>query len=320
MKSAPFSTAVASAVLAALSSVAQAQTTPATAAPSAAQPAPPGFGPGNGKLLLTGGVSSIDGAAGGGLTPWAVTAGYATRGEFGGTAHATRVKTQDYALSTYGVALGFDDRFEVSLAKQDFDTGPTGTALLLPGLRLKQDIVGGKLRVAGDAVLDSDTLMPQVAVGFEHKQAHAGGLEPTLDALGAKLGGTDIYVSATKLFLAQSVLVNATLRATKANQNGLLGFGGTGHTSYKLQPELSLALLLRKNVAIGAEYRAKPDNLNPSLLGTGLKEQDWKDVFIAWAPSKHLSLTLAHVDLGAIVPAVVPKRQTGTYLSAQLAY
>jgi hypothetical protein len=27
-----------------------------------------------GKLLLTGGVSSVDGAAGGGLSPWAVSA------------------------------------------------------------------------------------------------------------------------------------------------------------------------------------------------------------------------------------------------------
>src|SRR5262245_18586352 len=55
---------------------------------------PPGR---NGKLLLTGGVSSIDGAAGGGLTPWAVTGSYATTDQWGGTAFATRVRTQDYA-------------------------------------------------------------------------------------------------------------------------------------------------------------------------------------------------------------------------------
>ncbi|MDP3170098.1 MAG: DUF3034 family protein, partial [Polaromonas sp.] len=36
-----------------------------------------------GKLLLTGGVSSIDGAAGGGLTPWAVIGSNATEGEVG---------------------------------------------------------------------------------------------------------------------------------------------------------------------------------------------------------------------------------------------
>jgi hypothetical protein len=81
-----------------------------------------------------------------------------------------------------------------------------------------------------------------------------------------------------------------------------------------------VAWLLRRDLAIGAEYRAKPDNLNPSPLGAGLKEDDWADVFVAWAPNKHLSLTLAWVDLGRIVPAVATRRQTGAYVSAQLAY
>jgi hypothetical protein len=275
---------------------------------------------GNGKLLLTGGVSSIDGAAGGGLTPWAVTASYATEGQFGFTAHGTRVSTQDYDMNAYGLAAGIGDRVEISLARQDFDTGGTGTALGLPGLHLNQDIVGLKWHFAGDAVLDSDALIPQVAVGLEHKRVDAAGLEPTLKLLGADLSGTDFYVSATKLFLAQGLLVNGTLRFTKANQNGLLGFGGTAHDHYSLQPEVSLAWLLRKDLAIGAEYRFKPDNLNPSALGAGLKEDDWADVFIAWAPCKSFSLTAAYVDLGAIVPAVVPRRQTGTYVSAQFAF
>ena len=69
---------------------------------------------------------------------------------------------------------------------------------------------------------------------------------------------------------------------------------------------------------MGIEFRAKPDNLNQSVLGTGaLKEDDWKDVFIAWAPNKHFSLTAAWVDLGRIAPALQPRRQTGSYLSAQ---
>lgn len=285
-----------------------------------AQPAPPAFGWGKGKLLLTGGVSTIDGAAGGGLTPWAVIGSYAAANEIGATAHLTRVKTQDYALTAHGATLGIRDRIEFSLARQDFDTGATGTALGLPGLRLKQDIVGAKLRIAGDAIVDSDTWMPQVAVGIQHKKLHAGELEPTLAALGARTSGTDVYVSATKLFLAQGLLVNGTLRATKANQNGLLGFGGTQHDGFSLQPEVSVAWLLRRDLAIGAEYRAKPDNLNPSLLADGLKEDDWADVFVAWAPSKHLSITVAWVDLGRIVPAVQAKRQSGAYVSAQVAF
>ena len=55
-------------------------------------------------------------------------------------------------------------------------------------------------------------------------------------------------------------------------------------------------------------------------MADGLREDDWKDIFIAWAPSKKFSLTLAWVDLGHIVPAVIARRQSGAYLSAQLAF
>jgi hypothetical protein len=281
-----------------------------------------------GKLLLTGGVSSIDGAAGGGLTPWAVIGSNASQTEIGASAHLTRVVTRDYGLTSYGAAIGIRDRVELSLAQQDFATGVTGDLLGVPGLHLKQTIVGGKVKLAGDAVLNSDSLMPQIAAGIEIKNLSAGGLEPTLTTLGAKTSGVDLYVNATKLFLAQGILVNATLRATKANQNGLLGYGATlggANNRYQLQPELSVAWLLRNNLAIGAEYRKMPNKLEvagqAAGLGSGLRAQDWKDLFVAWAPSKHLSLTLAYVDLGTIVPATTQqRRQTGTYFSAQAAF
>ncbi|MEO6018538.1 MAG: DUF3034 family protein [Polaromonas sp.] len=281
-----------------------------------------------GKLLLTGGVSSIDGAAGGGLTPWAVIGSNATDGEIGGSAYFTNVGTRDYGLNIYGAAVGFQDRFELSIAQQDLNTRDTGTALGLPGLHLKQTILGAKLRVLGDAVLDSDTLMPQVAVGVQYKTLGSTGLDATLNALGAKRSGTDFYVSATKLFLGQSLLLNGTLRATKANQNGLLGYGATlggNEDKYSLQPEFSVAYLLSKNVAIGAEYRFMRNKLEnagrAAGLGNGLRSEDWKDIFIAWAPTKNLSLTLAYVDLGVIVPATTASRkQRGYYLSAQVAF
>lgn len=281
-----------------------------------------------GKLLLTGGVSSIDGAAGGGLTPWAIIGTNATEGEIGGSAFITNAGTKDYGLNIYGAAIGINDRFELSVAQQDFDTRATGTALGLPGLRLKQTILGAKVRLAGDAVLDSDNLMPQIAVGLQYKTLGSTGLDATLSALGAKRSGTDFYVSATKLFLGQSLLVNGTLRATKANQNGLLGYGATlggGENSYSLQPEFSIGYLVSKDVVVGAEYRFMRNKLAKAGaaagLGNGLRSEDWKDIFIAWAPSKNLSLTLAYVDLGVIVPATTASRkQTGYYLSAQVAF
>ncbi len=295
---------------------------PESASPSASSTAPAAsllWSP-KGKLLLTGGVSSIDGAAGGGLTPWAVTGSYATEGQIGATAHYTRLPTQDYGLTGYGVLVAFGERADISLARQDFSAGGTGAALNLPGLHLKQTILGAKVRLGGDAILDADTWMPQLALGVEYKSVDAGGLNPTLSALGAKRHGVDVYVSATKLLLAQSTLVNLTLRASRANQNGLLGFGGSASHGYSLLPEVSVAYLINKHWAVGAEYRVKPDKLNPSVLGDALKEQDWKDVFVAWAPSKNFSLTAAYVDLGKVVPGIQPRRQRGVYGSIQLAY
>ena len=275
-----------------------------------------------GKLLLTGGVSSIDGTAGGGLTPWAVIGSNATDEEIGGSAFFTKAGTKDYGLNIIGAAVGFKDRYELSIAKQDFDTRNTGTLLGFPGLHLKQTILGAKARVAGDAILDSDTLMPQIAVGLEYKTLASTSLDGTLNFLGASRSGTDFYISATKLFLGQSLLLNGTLRATKANQNGLLGYGSTGGNGYSLQPEFSIGYLLSKNVVVGAEYRTMRDKLQlTTAAGNGLRSESWKDLYIAWAPSKNFSLTLAYVDLGVIVPATTASRkQTGYYLSGQVAF
>ena len=279
-----------------------------------------------GKLKLTGGVSTVEGAAGGGLSPWATVGTQASEGEVGVSAYASRAVTRDYGLTATGVAVGVHDKLELSLGQQDFNTGNTGTLLGLPGLHLRQTIVGAKLRVAGDAVLDSDSPMPQIAVGVLHKRLASSGLDGTLAALGAKRSGTDLYVSATKLLLAQGILVNGTLRATKANQGGLLGFGATlngADNGYTLQPEISVAYLLSPQLAVGFEYRAMPDKLRRAGagagLGAGLEADNWKDIFVAWAPSKNVSLTLAYVDLGRIVPATTAARkQTGVYLSAQI--
>ena len=65
-----------------------------------------------GKLLLTGGVSSIEGAAGGGLTPWAVIGSNATDEESGGSAFFTRVGSRDYGLNIAGATIGIHDRYE----------------------------------------------------------------------------------------------------------------------------------------------------------------------------------------------------------------
>ena len=258
------------------------------------------------RLLATGGAHQIEGAAGGGLVPWAVIAGYGTRDQVGGSAFYTRVGTQDFSLDSYGVALGLWDRVEISAAKQSFDASS-----VVPGLELRVETVGLKARLFGDAVSDQDSPWPQVAVGLQHKRNKDMAIP---SAIGARSGsGTDFYVSATKLwlagFLGRNVLADGTLRATRANQFGLLGFGGDRKSSRSLQPEASLGVMLADNLVLGVEHRWKPDNLSV------FKEEGASDAFLAWFPHRSVAVTLAWLKLGTI--AGKPK-QDGTYLSFQL--
>jgi hypothetical protein len=261
------------------------------------------------KLLLTGGVTNIEGSAGGGLTPWAVIGGYGTRDQIGANAFFTNVRADDYELRTGGALVGLYDRVELSFAQQKFDTKAVGGLLGLGnGFTFTQKVYGAKVKLFGDAVLEQDSLLPQVSVGFQRKENDRGDL---LRALGIKSDkGTDFYVSATKLYLAQSVLLNGTARYTKANQTGILGFGTQAKDKYEAVFEVSAALLLRKDLAVGVEFRQKPDNLP-------FKEDHWYDVFVAWAPTKNVSVTLAYANLGNIV---IKDKQKGTYLSLQVGF
>lgn len=262
----------------------------------------------SGKLLLTGGVSQVEGAAGGGLTPWAVIGGYETKDQIGANAFYTSVDTQDYRITSQGALVGLYNRVELSYARQDFDTQGVGAALGLGyGYTISQETVGVKVRLLGDAILDQDHWWPQVSAGAQVKRNRNGAL---VKALGARDDqSTDYYVSATKLYLAHGILLNGTLRATKANQFGILGYGGIDN-DYHLQFESSLAYLVNRRLAVGAEVRTKPDNLAVAREGAAV------DLFAAYALNKHLSLTLAYADLGNIVT----RRQSGLYGSLQVGF
>ena len=72
-----------------------------------------------------------------------------------------------------------------------------------------------------------------------------------------------------------------------------------------------MAYLVSRNVAVGAEYRQKPNNLGIA------KESNWGDVFVAWAPTKNVSVALAYADLGNIV---IKNQQRGLYASIQVGF
>jgi hypothetical protein len=263
----------------------------------------------SGKLILTNGIATIEGSSGGGLAAWATISGMGTNRAVGLSANVTGVELSDFRLDTHGVAIGIRDRIELSYARQNFNTRHVGALLGLgEGFQFNQDIYAAKLRLAGDLVY-GPALLPQISVGVEHKHNLDG---TVVRAIGARAAvGTDFTVSATKLFLGASVLANATVRVTNANQFGLLGFGGDRHAGRSVQFEGSLGWMLSPRLVVGGEWRTRPDNLGIAHEG------DAKDLFAAWALSRHVTMTAAYVDVGSVATFA---NQRGGLLSLQFAY
>jgi hypothetical protein len=272
--------------------------------------------PDEGKLPLTAGFTDIDGAGGAGLVPWAIITGYGTDDSYGANAHYTLVSLGDFRLRSYGIAVGALDRVEASVTQDQFSA--TGTAL--SGLTVEQRIYGLKVRLTGSAVYDQDSWAPQTAIGVEYKRNSGisdvpGVVDPR--QLGAVSDtGSDFYLSATKVYLAQSLLLDVTLRYTNANEFGLVGFGGDLKRDRSVRFESSVAYLLARTVAVGAEYRDKPHNLSVD------DERGAWDAFVAWTASRHVSVVAAFVSAGSILSPVTheTRDQNGAYLSLQVGF
>jgi hypothetical protein len=258
------------------------------------------------RLQWTGAVTQVEGSAGGGLVPWALIGGLGTDEQLGASGFLTYASLPDFSLRAAGASVSSGNRIEISYARQRFDAGS-----VVPGLILGQDIAAIKVRLLGDAVFAPDQLLPQIAVGAQWKRTL--NFEQIPRAVGAAHGqDVDLYIAATKLVFAaidgRNIILDATLRRTRANQFGLLGFGGDG-SRFRWVPECSAAVFLNDDILLGAEYRGKPNNL------TTFRESSAQDVFLAWAPSKNVTLTGAWADLGRIAgkPA-----QRGLYVSLWL--
>ncbi|MFT5716387.1 MAG: hypothetical protein ACJAWS_000724 [Oleiphilaceae bacterium] len=256
-----------------------------------------------GKLVGSSGVTQIEGSGGGGIVPWATLAGSGTRDEVSGSAFFSAVSVDDFRMSAYGVSYAFRDRVEVSVAHQEFRSDDKT-------VQLAQNVLGMKVRLFGDLVY---TPWPQVALGAQYKNASSSN---AIRFLGAKKDhGVDYYLAVTKAWLDgplhRTFVLNTTLRYSKANQLGLLGFGGDKQDGYLGLLEASAVIFVTRHWALGAEYRQKPNQLN------AIKEDDWKDLFVTYIPNKKAALSFAVVDLGRIGGR---KKQTGGYLSLQIAY
>ena len=253
-----------------------------------------------GRLLATDGATQIEGSAGSGIVPWAVITGTGTEDEIGGSAFATGVFVDDLRLTSLGAAVGLYDRVELSFAHQRLEVRPLDRDV-------KQNVFGLKLRLAGDLVYGR---VPAIAIGTQVK--HVLDFEVP-ELVGADDDwGIDVYAGATRLFLdailGHNVLISGNVRASRANEIGLLGFGGPGRDNYQFHFEGAAALFLTRRVALGFDFRQKTSNLR------AFDEDPWMDVFLAVVPTRHLKLVAAYARLGEVAGL---GHQDGGYISIQ---
>ncbi|KXS30375.1 MAG: Uncharacterized protein AWT59_3500, partial [Candidatus Gallionella acididurans] len=221
----------------------------------------------------------------------------------GPTVAISHLNTQNLDVNIVAANTSFANRVEVSYAHSMLDV--TGSAL---GNNNIDAVDNFGLKVKLNDMGDS---MPQFALGMVYKKASGNLVDNVLTpALGIDSSSTDVYGAASKIVNVggKNVLLNGVLRATKANQMGLLGFGGGStagaKTGYSIEPEVSVEMFAADNVVFGAEYRAQPNN---SVAGTSgvLHQNSAYDLNVVYVANKNLTLTAAYANLGAVAPGVV---------------
>lgn len=262
------------------------------------------------RTLGTSGLSSLEGSSGGGIASWATIGGYGSKKGLGMAFHYSYVNVTNYEDNNVGGLIGFYDRIELSYSHNFFMTGKTGALLGIgKGYHFDLDTGGVKVRLYGHVA--DKTLIPQFAMGVMYKH---DGDNKVIHAVGSKASdGVDIYFAATKLYPSIGLLVSTTMRLTKGNQWGILGFGGDRDNSYHPQFEGSLGYLpsFIPGLVVGVEYRTKPRNQNFTPEG------NWFDVYASYFVNKHLNITAAYVSLGTIATF---RNQTGAYVSLQTGF
>ena len=263
-----------------------------------------GADPGS-RIWATGGVTSVEGSAGGGITSWAVLSGYASDTEWSGSSALTRAEFDDYSLTAVSASLNWRNRLELSVAQQTL--GLDTLQATFDEEALEQAVFGAKVRLWGDVLYNP---LGQWSLGLQHKRNQTFDIPRQLGARDDS--GTDVYLAASKLvfnaFLGRNLLLNGTLRGTRANQTGLLGFGGDRNNSHEALVEGSIGLFATRQWLLGAEYRHKPTNL------AAVNEDDWWDLYLAWFPDRRVSVTAAWAELGDVGGL---EDQAGPYLSIQ---
>jgi len=261
-------------------------------------------------------ITDVEGQAGGGLVPWALLSS-------GPTVAVSHLNTQNLGVNIVAANTSFANMVEISYAHTMLDV--TGSALGGANNIDAVDNLGLKVKLN-----DMSDSLPQFALGLVYKNASGNMVTNALNggaplALGLDTSSTDVYGAASKVVNigGKNVLLNGVLRATKANQMGLLGFGGGStsgaKTGYSVEPEVSFEVFAADNVIIGAEYRHQPSNSVTATDGV-LHQNAAYDLNVVYVANKNLALTFAYVGLGQVAPGVVnsSNNQNGLFVEAQV--
>ena len=260
-------------------------------------------------------VTNVDGQAGGGLVPWALLSS-------GPTVAISHLSTQNVGVNIMAANTSIANMVEVSYAHTMLDVAGSGLGNVNNTGAVDNLGMKVKLNDMGDS-------MPQFALGLVYKNATGNVIGNVLNGgaplkLGVDTSSTDVYGVASKIVNigGKNVLLNGVLRATKANQMGLLGFGGGtvagSKTGYTVEPEVSFEIFAADNVVLGAEYRAQPSNGVVATDGA-LHQNAAYDLHIVYVANKNFTLTAAYANLGQVAPALNGSNsQNGMYVQAQV--
>ena len=213
---------------------------------------------------------------------------------------------------------GLWDRVELSYVHHELEFSDGA----LDGLGVSDDVIGVKVKLFGDAVYNQDSWIPQVAVGAQYKD-HGGihdaaavglpGLTSPIQLGAEDDSGIDYYVSATKVFLSQSMLLNLTLRYTEAEPVRPARFR-PATPSWCRRPRSPGC-----SAASSPSARSIATGRTTSTPTT--RDAAW-DVFVAWTPTHNVSLVAAYLNIGSVLAPVTGETadQDGAYLSLQVGF
>jgi len=283
---------------------------------------------------------NIDGDGGGAIVPWAYISNASKDGGVGMPAASIWTWVSDsYTINFWPVAVSIGDRIELGFAYQNLDISTLKSDLrsdstdALAALRLDTGLDNLQMITAHakfQFVKESEN-WPAMAISVSYKKALdvdklddnlTSGARAVLGAASPKVmkwlgvdddAGFEVNLMATKLWKTKIPLLTAVnLRYTQANQLGFLGFSN----DWSLNPEVTLAILPAANVAIGVEYKHKPDKLrsvNDYLNANGVAggfsqlndytfgEDDFIDFFVAYLPTPNLTIAAGVANIGNVV-------------------